>query len=60
MQTYDSGHLVGLVPGYPSTVTSLREAGYTIVPGGSPSATAKARGQAWPQILRFLNNLPRR
>ena len=59
-QTYDTGHLVGLVPAYPSTLTSLNRAGYTLVFGGSPSATAKARGQEWPQILRFLNNLPRR
>jgi BAAT / Acyl-CoA thioester hydrolase C terminal len=59
-QTYDTGHLVGLVPAYPSTLTSLNQAGHTIVVGGSPSATAEARGQEWPQILRFLNNLHRR
>lgn len=59
-QTYDTGHLVGLVPSYPSTLTSLDQAGHNIVFGGSPSATAKARGQEWPQILRFLNDLPRR
>ncbi len=60
LQTYDTGHLVGVVPSYPSTLTSLDQAGHTIVFGGSPSATAEARGQEWPQILRFLDNLPRR
>ncbi|MGC4110262.1 MAG: acyl-CoA thioester hydrolase/BAAT C-terminal domain-containing protein [Nocardioides sp.] len=60
VRRYDTGHLVGQVPAYPSSLTSLEQAGATIDYGGSPSATAEARGQAWPLLLRFLNTLPRR
>lgn len=57
----ESGHLVGgLVPFLPSTtVTGTTASGIQLNTGGTYQAFQAARAQAWPQVLTFLQALPR-